>query len=88
MGPTPWAIMEIFTLDAQVIFITPLLQVRLSSLMDTPLFENGKSQSPPLLELEELLLDEELEELLELEDELLELELPPVTLPKPMEPLQ
>lgn len=48
------------------------------------------SQSPPVEpELLELELDDELEELLELELELeLEELLPPVTLPKPIEPLQ
>lgn len=61
------------TLDAQDISITPVLQVVVCWLIDTPGFEYGRSHEPPLLlelELEELL--EELELLLE--DELLELD--------------
>jgi len=88
MGPTPWAIMDKFTLEAQEISIAPELQLILSSVMDTPLLENGKSQLPPLLELEELeLLELELdeEELEELEEDD---EPPPTISPNPIEPLQ
>lgn len=69
MGPTPCASMDMPTLDAQDISITPVLQVVVCWLIDTPAFEYGRSHEPPLLELE---LEELLEELeLLLEDELL-----------------
>jgi len=61
--------MEMFTLDAQEILISPVLQVSDSSLIEIPGLEKGRSHGPPLLEL--LLEELELLELLEELDELL-----------------